>query len=69
MSLTIAARWCVTFRVQSLARVTMPAARPVRTTRQPNLLAIAHARQLHEELEEMRTNWEMQALLSSRRMF
>ncbi len=68
MTLTIAARWRVTFRVQSLARVTMPAARPVRTTRQPDLLAIAQARQLHEELEEMRIGWEMQALLSSRRM-
>jgi hypothetical protein len=68
MTLTIAARWRVTFRVQSLARMTMPAI-PPRAPRQPDLLAIAQAERLHNEMETMRDEWRCEALLSFRRMF
>ncbi|GEM_PF-4672230 len=67
MTLTIAARWRVTFRVQSLARVTMP--RTIPAPKRPDLLAIAQAQRLHEELEEERLHWETNALTSFRRVF
>ncbi|MCA1669771.1 MAG: hypothetical protein LC793_20740 [Thermomicrobia bacterium] len=68
MTLTIATRWRVTFRVQSLARVTMPTTMPTSTPKQPDLLAIAQARQLHAELEAQRFDWEKEATLSFRRV-
>ncbi|MGI8691245.1 MAG: hypothetical protein ACR2M3_21910 [Thermomicrobiales bacterium] len=68
MTLTIATRWRVTFRVQSLARVTMPPAAVVAAPKRPNLLAIAQARRLHEELAAQRFDWEKEAMLSCRRM-
>jgi hypothetical protein len=74
MTLTIAARWRVTFRVQSLARVTypvMPAAMPKSKPkpRTPDLVAIAEANRLHEELETMRQHWQDEAALTFRRVF
>ncbi|MHB8646410.1 MAG: hypothetical protein ACYDAR_11545 [Thermomicrobiales bacterium] len=68
MTLTIAARWRLTFRVQSLARVTMPATTPIAAPKRPDLLAIAQARRLHDELEMERFRWEANALTSFRRM-
>lgn len=71
MTLTVAARWRVTFRVQSLARVTYPAA-PITTARTkartPDLLAIAEAHKLHEEMETMRQEWRNEANMLFRRM-
>lgn len=69
MTLTIATRWRVTFRVQSLARVTMPPATAVPAPKRPDLLAIAQARQMHEEMEARQFQWEKDAMLSCRRMF
>jgi len=68
MTLTIATRWRVTFRVQSLARVTMPPAAVVAAPKRPNLLAIAEARQMHEEMEMQRFGWEKEAMMCFRRM-
>jgi hypothetical protein len=70
MTMTIAARWRVTLRVQSLARVTYPVA-PTATTkpRTPDLLAIAAASRLHDELETERQRWRDEATLTFRRMF
>lgn len=71
MTLTVAARWRVTFRVQSLARVTYPAAptTAARTKpRTPDLLAIAEANRLHEEMETMRQQWRDEANLLFRRV-
>ena len=71
MTMTIAARWRVTFRVQSLARVTYPI-KPVaakKSRRTPDLLAIAEANQLHAEMEAMRQNWRDEAMLTFRRVF
>lgn len=68
MTLTIAARWRVTLRVQSLARVTFPpAAPPARPKR--DLVAIAEAARFHEEMEDLRQQWATEAMLSFRRMF
>ncbi len=67
MTVTIAARWRVTFRVQSLARVTMPPAPPAPTVN-PDLHQLAEARRLHAELEEERHHWETNALFTIRRM-
>lgn len=72
MTLTVAARWRVTFRVQSLARVTYPAiptAVVAPKSRTPDLLAIAQANRLHDEMETMREQWRHEALLTFRRMF
>ncbi len=71
MTLTIAARWCVTFRVQSLVRVTMPvtAPTPMRTKKGPDLLAIADARRMRDEREARQIRWQADALMSARRMF
>ncbi|MGI8855328.1 MAG: hypothetical protein ACR2JW_06230 [Thermomicrobiales bacterium] len=71
MTLTIAERWRVTFRVQSLARVTYPAVPAAVTTKAkaPDLLAIAAANRLHEEMETMRQHWRDEAALTFRRMF
>ena len=71
MTMTFAARWRVTFRVQSLARVSYPtkAAAPKKTPRTPDLLAIAAANQLHTEMETMRQQWRDEANLTFRRMF
>jgi len=71
MTMTIAARWRVTFRVQSLARVTYPTAPTAakRASRQPDLLAIAAANRLHEDLEAERQQWRDEATLTFRRMF
>ncbi len=68
MTLTIAARWRVSFKVQSLARVTMPTTKPT-TKPSVDLLRLLQARNLREEMETMRYNWEKEALLSFRRMF
>lgn len=68
MTLTIATRWRVTFRVQSLARVTMPATLPASAPTGPNLLAIAEARHLHAEMEAQRFAWEKEAMIGFRRM-
>jgi hypothetical protein len=68
MTLTIATRWRVTFRVQSLARVTMPPTVAVPAPKRPDLLAIAHARQMHDEMEARRFQWEKEAMISCRRM-
>ncbi len=69
MTLTIAARWRVTFRVQSLARVMMPPAAPSSAPKRPDLLAIMQARQLHDALEAERFNWEARSMMSYRRMY
>lgn len=71
MTLTIATRWRVTFRVQSLARVTYPAALPATSAKpgEPDLVAIAQANRLHDEMETMREQWRNEALLTFRRMF
>jgi hypothetical protein len=69
MTLTIATRWRVTFRVQSLARVTMPPTVSVSAPKRPDLLAIAQARQMRNETEQRRYHWEKEAMLSCRRMF
>ncbi len=71
MTLTIAERWRVTFRVQSLARVTYPVAPATVATKasKPDLLAIAAANRLHEEMETMRQRWRDEAALTFRRMF
>ncbi len=70
MTLTIAARWCVTFRVQSLARVTMPATAPttVRTRKGPDLLAIVESRRMRDEQEMRQIRWQADTLMSARRM-
>ncbi|HEY7907874.1 MAG TPA: hypothetical protein VIC60_03325 [Thermomicrobiales bacterium] len=71
MTMTIAARWRVTFRVQSLARVTYPTA-PTgakRASRTPDLLAIAAANRLHDEMETERQQWRDEAMLTFRRVF
>ena len=67
MTLTIGTRWQVTFRVQSLARVTMP--RATHAPKSPDLLAIAQARQLHAEMEAERFAWEKEAMTCFRRMY
>ena len=67
MTLTIATRWQVTFRVQSLARVTMPRTAPV--LQRSEALAVAQARQLHAEMEAQRFAWEKEAMFCSRRMY
>jgi len=72
MNLTIAARWRVTFRVQSLARVTYPPAPAIAVrskVKNPDLLAIAEANRLHEEMETLRQRWHDEALMTFRRMF
>ena len=69
MTLTIATRWRVTFRVQSLARVTMPPIVSTPAPKGPNLLAVADARRLHEEKEARHFAWEKEAMMSCRRMF
>ncbi len=68
MTLTIATRWRVTFRVQSLARVTMPPAAVMAAPKGPNLLAIAQARQMHDEMEAQRFRWEKEAMMCFRRI-
>ncbi len=68
MTLTIATRWRVTFRVQSLARVTMPPAAVVAAPKRSDLLAIAQARQMHDEMEVRRFGWEKEAMMCFRRM-
>ena len=68
MTLTIATRWRVTFRVQSLARVTMPPVVPMSVPQQLDLLAIAQARRLHQEMEAQRFAWEKEAMIGFRRM-
>lgn len=67
MTLTIATRWRVTFRVQSLARVTMPQTAPA--PKRSDALAIAQARQLHAEMEAQRFAWEKEAMFCFRRMY
>ncbi len=69
MTLTIATRWRVTFRVQSLARVTMPPAAVISAPKRPDLLAIAQARQMHDEMETRQFQWEKEAMMCYRRMF
>lgn len=71
MTMTIAARWRVTFRVQSLARVTYPVVPAAVTTkpRTPDLHAIAAANRLHDEMETERQRWRDEATLTFRRMF
>lgn len=68
MTLTIATRWQVTFRVQSLARMTMPATVSVPAPKQPDLFALAQGRRLHEEMEAQRFEWEKEAMMSCRRV-
>lgn len=71
MTVTIASRWRVSFRVYSLARVSMPVTAP-RVTRKdngPDLLALVQAQQLKQEMAAMRHRWETDALLSAQRMF
>ncbi len=69
MTLTIATRWRVTVRVQSLARLTLPPAAVVAAPQRPDALAIAQARQMRNEREARQFRWEKEALLSCRRMF
>jgi len=69
MTLTIAARWRVTLRVQSLARVTFPPAAPKPARTKPDLVAIAEAQRFHGEMEELRDKWATEAMLSFPRMF
>ncbi len=71
MTLTIAARWRVTFRVQSLARVTMPVKTlaPMGTKKGPDLLAIVQARRMRDEQEARQIHWQTDTLISARRMF
>ncbi len=68
MTLTIATRWRVTFRVQSLARVKMPPAAVISAPKRPDLLAIAQARQMHDEMEARQFQWEKEAGMCFRRM-
>lgn len=67
MTLTVAARWRVTLRVQSLARVTFPPAAPPARTK-PDLVAIAEAERFHREMEELRHKWATDAMLTLPRM-
>lgn len=67
MTVTIATRWRVTFRVQSLARVTMPRTTPA--PKRPDALAIAQAQQLHAAMEVERFAWEKEAMMCFRRMY
>jgi hypothetical protein len=66
MTLTIAARWRVTLKVQSLARVTFPAATPKPARAKPDLVAIVEAQRFHAEMEELRHKWATEAMLSLR---
>lgn len=69
MTLTIAARWRVTFAVQSLARVSLPprAAAPPRV---PDYAAYAAALRTRDELASERFRWETELYLSTmRRMY
>jgi hypothetical protein len=68
MTLTIATRWQVTFRVQALARGRVPTAPPASAPQRRDALAIAQAQRLHEELEAQRFAWEKEALFCFRRM-
>jgi hypothetical protein len=70
MTLTIADRWSVTLRVQSLARVTMPPKAPVPASREPDAAAIAEMQQVQAELALDRARWEAEAFFcGTRRMF
>ncbi len=71
MTLTIATRWQVTFRVQPLARVTMPVTGPMpaRQENGPDLLAIAQTRQMRDEREMREIRWQAESLMSARRIF
>lgn len=68
MTVTIAARWRVIFRVQSLARVTMPPPAATPAPGRPDLLALVQAQRLREALEAERLVWEARVLTSARRM-
>ena len=68
MTLTIATRWQVTFRVQSLARMTMPGTVLVPAPKRPNLLALAQGQRLHQEMEARRFEWQKEAMIGFRRM-
>ena len=70
MTVTIADRWSVTVRVQSLARVTMPRQIAAPTSHEPNPAAIAKMQQVQADLAAERTRWETEAFFcGSRRMF
>lgn len=66
MTLTIAARWRVTFGIQSRARMSLPR-RAATPTHVPDLAA---ARRVRAELADDRARWEAEMYLSTiRRMF
>lgn len=66
MTLTIAARWRVTFAMQSLARVSLPP----RTAAPARVPDVAAARRLQDELASERFRWETELYLSTmRRMY
>jgi hypothetical protein len=72
MTLTIADRWSVTFRVQSLARVTMPP-RPVAAPvarHTPDANEVVQMERVQHDLAAERARWETEAYFcGSRRMF
>ena len=70
MTLTIADRWFVTFRVQSLARVTLPPQAATPVARKPGTAEIAARQQAQADLAAERAQWQAEAYFcGSRRMF
>jgi hypothetical protein len=69
MTLTIAARWRVTLRVQSLARVTFPSAAPKPARAKRDIAAMMEAQRFHIEMEEERRRWATEAMLTFPRMY
>ena len=71
MTLTIADRWFVTVRVQSLARVTMPPkAVAAPEARKPDGNEMAQIERVRHDLAAERARWETEAYFcGSRRMF
>lgn len=70
MTLTIADRWSVTFRVQSLARVTMPPKSAAPVAHEPDTAEIAEMQRVQADLAAERARWETEAFYcGTRRMF
>ena len=70
MTLTIADRWSVTFRVQSLARVMMPPQAAAPVAHEPDTAEIANMRRVQADLAVERARWEQEAYFcGTRRMF
>jgi hypothetical protein len=70
MTLTIADRWSVTFRVQSLARVMMPPQTAAPAAHEPDTAGIAEMQRVRADLAADRERWETEAYFcGTRRMF